>query len=122
MKNDPYCLKCAGAEVNDIVHFFCSCEAVHNTWSWVKRQVEQLGQMGAGVDDWEVVNLCFINSCHDTEIVWLVSTYVVYVWDMVQVKKLDVKLDKFFGYLTFKYKMHQTTSPGQLLNLHHVFS
>ena len=74
----------------------------------------QLGQMGAGVDDWEVVNLCFVNSCNDTEIVWLVSSYVLYVWEMVQVKKLEVKLDKFFGFLTFKYKMHQMTSKDQL--------
>ena len=120
LRHDPYCLKCGGAEVNDVVHFFCSCEAVSNTWSWVKRQVVQLGQMGAGVDDWEVVNLCFANSCNDTEIVWLVSSYVLYVWEMVQVKKLEVKLDKFFGFLTFKYKMHQTISQDQLKNFHYT--
>ena len=51
MRNDPYCLKCAGAEVNDIVHFFCSCVAVCNTWSWLKRQLVHLGQMQAGVED-----------------------------------------------------------------------
>ena len=117
LRHDPYCLKCAGAVVNDIVHFFCLCEAVYNTWAWVKTQVVQLGQMGAGVDDWEVVNLCFANSCNDREIVWLVSSYVLYVWEMVQVKKLEVKLDKFFGFLTFKYKMQQATSPDQLENL-----
>ena len=51
LKHDPYCIKCAGAEVNDIVHFFCTCEAVCNTWSWLRRQVVQLGHMGADVDD-----------------------------------------------------------------------
>ena len=30
LKNDPYCLKCDGAEINDIVHFFCSCEAQYD--------------------------------------------------------------------------------------------
>ena len=120
MKHDPYCLKCAGAEVNDIVHFFCMCEAVCNTWSWLKRQVVQLGQMGGRVNDWEIVNLCFVSSRRDSEIVWLVSSYVFYVWEMVQVKKLEVKLDKFFGFLTFKYKMHQATSPIQLENLHYI--
>ena len=73
------------------------------------------------MDDWEIVNLCFVSSRRDSEIVWLVSSYVLYVWEMVQVKKLEVKLDKFFGYLTFKYKMHQTTSPDQPLNLHHLY-
>ena len=120
LRHDPYCLKCDGAEVHDIVHFFCSCEAVSNTWSWVKRQVVQLGQMGAGADDWEIINLLFTNSSHDTEIVWLVSYYVLYVWEMVQIKKLEVKLDKFFGFMTFKYKMQQTTSQDQLQNLHYT--
>ena len=69
----------------------------------------QLGQMGASVDDWDVVNLLFHNSSRDAEIVWLVSSYVLYVWEMVHVKKLEIKLEKFFGYLTFKYKMHQVT-------------
>merc|ERR1712208_201060 len=110
LRNDPYCLKCAGAEINDIVHFFCSCEAVCDTWSWLKRQVVQLGRMGAGVTDWEIVNLFFLHSGHDTEIVWMLSSYVLYVWEMVQFKRLEVKLDKFFGFLTFKYKLHQETS------------
>ena len=120
MRHDPYCFKCAGAEVSDIVHFFCMCEAVCNTWAWLKRQVEQLGQMGARVDDWEIVNLCFENSSRDAEIVWLVSSYVIYVWEMVHIKKLEVKLDKFFGFLTFKYKMHQASSPDQLENLQYL--
>ena len=28
LRHDPYCLRCAGAEVHDIVHLFCSCVAV----------------------------------------------------------------------------------------------
>ena len=106
--------------MSDIVHFFCSCEAVDNTWSWLKRQVVQWGQMGAGVEDWEILNLFFVSSGRDAEIVWLVGSYVLYVWEMLQVKKLEVKLDKFFGFLTFKYKMHQTTSQYQLKNLHYT--
>ena len=120
LKNDPYCLKCAGAEVSDIVHYFCTCEAVCHTWSWLKRQVMQLGRLGASVDDWDIVNLHFLNSRNDSEIVWLVSSYVLYVWEMVEVKKLEVTLDKFFGYLTFKYKMYQGISPHQLTNLHYI--
>ena len=120
MKHDPYCLKCAGAEVNDIVHFFCSCVSVCNTWSWLKRQVVQWGQMDARVEDEEIVNLCFDKSSRETEIVWLVSNYVLYAWETVHIRKLEVKLDKFFGFLTFKFKMHQMISPDQLTNLHYI--
>ena len=118
LKNDPYCLKCAGAEVNDIVHYFCSCEEVYNTWSWLKRQVVQLGNMGTSVDDWELVNLLFLKSSRDAEITWMISSYVYYVWEMLHVKKQEVELGKFFGYLTFKYKMQKASSPDLLINLH----
>ena len=82
-----------------------------------------MGRMGAGVDDWDVddwdlLNLHFLNSSRDAEITWLVSSYVLYVWEMVYVKKSEVKLDKFFGYLTFKYKMYEATSPDHMINLH----
>ena len=120
LRHNPYCIKCAGAEINDIVHFFCTCEAVCNTWSWLKRQVVEVGHLGARVDDWDSVNLLFTKSSNDSEIVWMISSYVLYVWEMVHVKKIEVKLDKFFGYLTFKYKMHQTTCTDQLLNLHYI--
>ena len=82
----------------------------------------QLGRLGASVDDWDIVNLHFLNSSNDSEIVWLISSYVLYVWEVVHDKKLEVKRDKFFGYLTFKFKMHQTTSPDQPLNLHHIYN
>ena len=62
----------------------------------------------------------FLNSSCDSEIVWLVSSYVLYVWETVHVKNSEVKFDKFFGYLTFKYKMHQATSQDQLINLHYI--
>ena len=79
-----------------------------------------MGHVGAGVDDWDLINLLFPHSSRDAEIVWLVSYYVLYVWEMVYVKKVEVKLEKFFGYLTFKYKMYQATSPKQPINLHYT--
>ena len=80
----------------------------------------QLGHMGDRVDNWELVNLLFLDSSRDAEIVCLISSYVLYVWETVQVKRLEVKQDKFFGFLTFKYKMHQATSPDHPLNLHYI--
>ena len=83
-------------------------------------QVVQVGQTGAVLDDWDMINLLFLKSSRDSEIVWLISTYVQYVCEMVHVKKGEVRLDKFFGYLTFKYKMHQATSSYHVINLHYT--
>ena len=126
LKPDPYCLPCARAEICNIIHFFCSCDAVSVTWSWVKRQVVMLGRMVPNVADWDIINLFFLNSSRDREISWLVSTYVLYVWETVHDKKKEVELNKFFGFLTFKFKMHQATLLGldhvlcQPLNLHYI--
>ena len=78
-----------------------------------------LGRMVPNVADWDIINLFFPNSSRDREILWLVSTYVLYVWETVHVKKKEVELEKFFGFLTFKFKMHQTSLFGldRVLNL-----
>ena len=82
--------------------------------------------MGPNVTDWDVINLFFPNSSCGQEILWLVSTYVLYVWETVHIKKKEVEPDKFFGFLTFKFKMHQATMLGldhvlcQPLNLHYT--
>ena len=82
--------------------------------------------MGPNVPDWDIINIFFPKSSCDQEILWLVSSYILYVWETVHIKKQEVKLEKFFGFLTFKFKMHQATSVGldrvlfQLLNLHYT--
>ena len=84
-----------------------------------------MGQMGSNVTDWDIINLFFPNSSRGREILWLVSNYIIYVWETVSIKKQEVKLDKFYGFLTFKFKMHQAMSVGldpvlaQILNLHY---
>ena len=118
LKPDPYCPTCARAEICDIIHFFCSCDAVSVMWSWLRRQVMMLGRMGPNVADWDIINLFFPKSSRCREILWLVSNYVLYVWDTVHVKKKEVQLDKFFGFLTFKFKMHH----GTLLGLDRVLN
>ena len=83
-----------------------------------------MGQMGPNVTDWDIINLFFPNLRRGREILWLVSNYIIYVWETVSIKKKEFKIDKFYGFLTFKFKMHQATSVGldpvlaQIINLH----
>ena len=63
--------------------------------------------MGRDILDWDVINMFFPKSRHDKEIVWMLTHYVLYVWENVHVKESDVKLDQFIGYLKFKYKQFQ---------------
>ena len=53
----------------------------------------------------------------DSELVWLITMYVLYVWDTVHVKNAEVKIEQFFGFLTFKFKEHDLISSVKIDNL-----
>ena len=69
------------------------------------------------IDNWKILNLMFPKSRLDNELVWLVSSYALYVWDKVYVKGTDVRAEHFFGFLKFKYKELRARSSIQLENL-----
>ena len=56
--------------------------------------------------DQDLTKFQFPSTTRDTEIIWLLGNYFEKAWAVIGVKKLDVlKLEKFMGYLTFKYKV-----------------
>ena len=100
-------------------HFFCLCEKTRVAWAWVRGKVVGIGgQQQQNLTDWEVLNLFFTRSSFDQEIVWLLSSYVFYVWENVFVRGAEVKLEKFFGFLTYKYREHQSSSRPKLKEMH----
>ena len=73
----------------------------------VLTRIKILGLCDQGLQssNWELLNLFLPRTQFEQEIVWLVSTYVRYVWTNFVVEDSAVKLEKFFGFLTFKYKV-----------------
>ena len=55
----------------------------------------------------------FPKSRLEQELIWLVSSYMWYVWDIVYVRGTDVRAEQFFGFLKFKYKELQTYCQAQ---------
>ena len=117
LKNDPYCQRCPGAEIADMEHYFSKCEGIVGAWTAVKAEILRYGKFKTIVDDWKILNLMFPKSKLDKELIWLVSSYVWYVWDSVYVRGADVRAEQFFGFLRFKYKELQTNSSIHLENL-----
>ena len=117
LRNDPYCPSCVGAEISDVEHFFTKCEGVADTWTCMRIEILRYGIFQNNVDDWNIINLMFPKSRLERELIWLVSSYILYVWDSVYVRGADVKAEQFFGYLRFKYKELNTTSSIPLQNL-----
>ena len=117
VRNDPYCQICVGAEIADIEHFFAKCEGIAGLSTLVKNEILRYGDLRSNVDDWKILNLMFPKSRLDNELIWLVSSYVLHVWDSVYVRGADVRAEQFFGFLRYKYKELQTGSSIHLKNL-----
>ena len=117
LRNDPYCQTCEAAEVADLEHFFCNCSRVARTWSWLRSKVLEFAGCSHNTLNWDILNLFVPGSEFDKEVVWLVSSYVLFVWDNIFVRDAEVKFEQFFGYLTFKYDEHQNLSSSKLKHL-----
>ena len=116
-KNDPYCLTCVGAEIADVEHFFSQCEGIVGTWTLLRNEVLRLGKFDKNIDNWKILNLMYPKSRLDNELIWLVSSYALYVWDSVYLRRAEVRAEQFFGFLKFKYKELRTRSSIELQNL-----
>ena len=109
---DPYCEHCPGGVVCDVEHFFCTCDKVAPVWAWVRgRLLVLMAGNGANVSNWELINLFIPDSSRSKDMVWMLGTYVAKVWEEIQVRgKLRLRLEVFFGFLTFKYREAQLGS------------
>ena len=104
---DPYCEVCPSAEVCDIEHFFCSCCRVSQVWQEVRAMLGRI--VGVNCDncsDLQLVSLQFPGSLGVRQGVWLMGTFVSWVWEEIFIRGAPVlKTEHFFGYLKFKYKI-----------------
>ena len=67
--------------------------------------------MDRDITDGDILNLFFPKSRHDSEMIWLISLYVLHVWEAIHVKGADdVKLEQFFGYLTISLSSSGSTT------------
>ena len=112
---DPYCGACSAAEIADLEHAFCGCIKVSALWSWMRIKLSVMNNMIDSATDWDLLNFFFPSDVNEMAMVWLLSNYVLFVWDRTHVKKVNFDLTTFFGFLTFKYREHITTS-GYKLN------
>ena len=97
------CMYCAG-QVADIVHYFCCCLKTRRTWSWLRLKILNMSDAILLSSNWELLNLNFPNVSNAAEIVWLVGHYVGFTWKYCQKEETELKLEEFFGFLSFKYR------------------
>ena len=106
LSNDPYCPTCPGADICDLLHFFCNCTKVSTVWKHLHQIINAM--LGVEVENRDIINYMFPKSSKDKEVVWLIGNYLATTWNELYVRGKDcLKYEEFFGYLTFKYKADQ---------------
>ena len=101
---DPYCQYCPGAEIQDIKHYFVTCERVKSYWRWIKKLC--LALLGLiDIDDEILLKFYWPRSVNDREISWLVGQFTFIVWEMLFKRKLPAICGReFFGFMKFRYR------------------
>ena len=113
VNNDPYCVFCPRAAECDAEHFFCSCIRVSDVWSWIKKKILEIS--GENAPNKDLIKFFLPVSNKDTELAWLLASYYDYAWRRLHIKGEEtLNFEKFFGFLTFKYRVDQQGSRPSL--------
>ena len=85
MAASPNCPVCN--ILQDNVHLFSECVTVREACFWVRqRLLDLLPVEAASTSNFEFLNLMFVSSMFDREIIWLLGVYVGLVWNTVVCK------------------------------------
>ena len=106
--NINQCSYCTNPGTADIVHFFAGCGRIERCWSWLKLKLLDICPVIRQCSNWEILNLVFPKTKFEMEITWLVSLYIDYSWKHFLSVQTDIHLEKFFGFLQFKYKLRNS--------------
>ena len=91
------------------MHIFTGCVLVREAWGWVRMRLIDLLSPGSAVcSNFEMINLMFEKHFMDIEAVWLVTTFLEYVW----LEK--VKIDHMIGFLRLRFKANQVSRKPSL--------
>ena len=106
--NSPNCLVCGLRESS--THIFTECIMVREAWGWVRMRMLEL----LPADNARCSNLMFEQHVLDLEAVWLIATYVEFVWMEKLKRNRNVKIEQTIGHLKLRYKANQVSRRPKL--------
>ena len=101
-----------GDGLEDAEHLFTSCIRTQVAWAWARRKIQNLlPEADVYPSNFELLHLAFNANTMEKEIVWLISSYCSYVWDLKRKKgnRFSVDVDKLRSYLMKEYVEIQFT-------------
>ena len=119
MVNSPNCLVCGVREDN--TQIFTECLMVREAWGWTRmRMLDLLSEESARCSNFELLNLMFAKDVMDMEAVWLVGTYVEFVWAEKVLRNKLVKLEYLVGHIKLCYRSNQVSRKPTLGHISYI--
>ena len=99
----------AGGEEEDLVHVFCACSKVRESWCWLRTRILRFLPVRAQcLSDFELVRLMFPPSKHEPTIIWLLASYLHLVWIELCKREKPLSISAVIGHLKQKYLLHNS--------------
>ena len=77
---------------------------IRRVWLWLLSKLNELSEELHQCSNWTILNLAFNAKDSENEVVWLLCQFVYYTWNHFASKETELQLEKFFGFLSWKYK------------------
>ena len=112
----PNCTICE--VLQDNVHLFCECVNVREAWFWIRQRLLGLLPQDVGqLSNFEFLNLMFVSSQFENEIVWLLGVYVQQVWSNIICKKKYLSQNVIKTECAQQYTIHQASNRPSLVHI-----
>ena len=103
-------------KLQDNVHIFCECVNVREAWFWIRQRLLGLLPQDVGqLSNFEFLNLMFVSSQFENEIVWLLGVYVQQVWSNIICKKKYLSQNVIKTECAQQYTIHQASNRPSLV-------
>ena len=96
-----------GGPIGDIVHVLAECKMVKILWSWFRKLVlRQMDRSWGRISNKEIIFLIFPKFKGETTVLWLISTYVYYIYTEVFRGRRRPRLEHLIATFELKHLAH----------------
>ena len=111
----PICNRCNLREVDTVSHMFTGCVLVREAWCWVRRRLlDLLPADMADLSGEEMTMFLFPKEFHDDEMVWVMATYMNWVYEEAVMKGRQLNDEHARAYMRYMFYQSKGTNMPQL--------
>ena len=98
------CKRCALRKTDDVTHMFTECGLVREAWCWTRRRMlDLLPDDMMDLSNFELVHLLFPKELMERELVWVLGTYMGWVYEQAVLRGRVLTDAHVRGYMRYQY-------------------